>query len=305
MVMEYRTGEREDPLECLAHAHAPGPATPAPSEVSAKIDVVLLAQFISRPAPHIGQEVVVFQEDLTRTGDHSTNARKRGKAEPFWQCQPVLQLRRGHIAVEVFAGRVPSQLVFRAINAIPVERRLPGSGTGKEIECKDLILAQTLVFVKGESVRLKRKFSTQGLHEEVGGEFQLFASDRVELIGTCVPDQPQTQGPHGRVDAEAGRRRGNITVVWGHRNKRLPGPKSRPNKNFPPKPAQNFSTENVAGLRQRKPKPFGDITAVQVIVHVTVSIDGCDLVGVLLHIQVCAQAETAAPVVRNKTSRAY
>lgn len=181
--------------------------------------MVLLTQFKSRPTAHVGQEVIVLEEYLTRTGDHFADAPKCSKAKALRQCQAVLHLRRGHIAVKVLAGRISSQLVFRSINAISVKGRLAAGGAGKKIVSKNLILAQTLVFVEGESVRLKREFAAQGLHEEVGGEFQLFSSDRVELIGTCIADQPQAQGPHGSVDPEARRKRRNFAIVWGQRHK--------------------------------------------------------------------------------------
>jgi hypothetical protein len=61
-----------DSLECLANAHAPGSTVSAPSELSAEIDVVFLAELTSRPTSHVGQEVVVLEEKLTRTRDHST-----------------------------------------------------------------------------------------------------------------------------------------------------------------------------------------------------------------------------------------
>src|SRR5271156_271447 len=69
--------------KCLTNAHAPSPTIPSPREVSPQIDVVFLTEFISRPSAHVGQEMIVPEEYLTRTRHHSAGARECGKANPL------------------------------------------------------------------------------------------------------------------------------------------------------------------------------------------------------------------------------
>src|SRR5579863_9706683 len=252
----------------FADAHAPGPTIPALGEVSAKIDVIFLTQLISRPSTHIGQEVVILEQHLTRSGDDSAKTSECSQTKPLWQCQAILYLCRRHVPVEVLAGCVSSQFVLCPINAISIEGWLAAGAAGKQIICKDLILTQAFVFVEGKSVSLEGVFATQRLHEKIAGEFELFSCRRIELIGPCVADHPQAQRPQDRMESHVRRDRRNFTIFWSQRNKRAPRPKSRANEDFPPRPAQKFCAENLAGLNQRQLQSIENSAAVQVVVHI-------------------------------------
>ena len=103
--------------ECLANTHAPSPTIPSPGEVSAKIDAVFLTQFISWPSPHIGQEVIVSEEYLTR--DHSAEAPQMRRSR-----SPSVELGDTPVVSRACSGRSTCRLYNRAVRFASL-RRVP------------------------------------------------------------------------------------------------------------------------------------------------------------------------------------
>ena len=181
-----KANTRDARLERFPDTHAPCPTVPSPGEVRPKIDVIFPTEFISRPAAHVGQEVIISKEYLARAWDHFPYAGESGKANAIRQSQAIFDLCPEHVAVEVLAGCITPQFVARAINAISVKGRLAAGRAPKQIIGEDLILAQTIVLVKSESVRLKGVFAAQSLGKEVGREYEVSSTGRIEPVEACI-----------------------------------------------------------------------------------------------------------------------
>jgi len=116
--------------------------------------MVPFVEYKSQTPSSARQEVLAI-EQLIRSGNDFTDARERHNAESFWQLEPVLQLGRNHVAVEIPARGVSSQLVIRSIDAVPIERRLPLRSAHTQVVSEYLLFRKASVLAEAKSVRLK------------------------------------------------------------------------------------------------------------------------------------------------------
>ena len=134
-------------LKCLAHSQAPGPTAFTLGEVGANVEVVFAAQLKSGSSAYAWQEVI-GSEDLFPAGEDSSDAAEGGKAEPLREREAIFKLGGNHVTIEVATGFVSSQFVVCAIDAVGVEGRAAADSADGQIVGKDLVFAQSRIFVE-------------------------------------------------------------------------------------------------------------------------------------------------------------
>ena len=87
-----------------------------------QIYVIFLTQQEPNPGSPRGEEFITAE--LGRARRNSSKSPKRDQSQTPAKIQPVFQLCRKHISVQVASCRVPPQFVIRTVNAISIERRL-------------------------------------------------------------------------------------------------------------------------------------------------------------------------------------
>jgi hypothetical protein len=85
--------------------------------------------------------------------DDSADTAECDQAKPLRQDQAILQLRCQLVAIEVPACGISTQVIVGPIYPVPVERGLPGSRAKKGVIGKNLVFAQTRIFVKRSALR--------------------------------------------------------------------------------------------------------------------------------------------------------
>src|SRR5208283_2213734 len=145
---------------------------------------------------------------------------------------------------------------------------------------QDLILGQAAVLVEGHPVRLESVLAAHGLSEKVCRKVEQRTFGWIELVGALVPVDPKADGTQCGVKPQVWRDLNHAHIGHSQGEERVPVPKTWPDENIPPEPAQKLPEEPVAGLSEGQLRPFPgeDPQAVDVVIQTSMSVTGRGLV---------------------------
>jgi hypothetical protein len=199
------------------------------------------------PPPTLGRKLSI-QKNLAFARDDFADVTECCEAELLRPREPVLDLGCEHIAIEIAAGLISSELVVCAVDAVGIERGLATCSADEQVVGKYLILPEASIFVECESVGLEGVFAAQRLGEEVRCELRHHSGSGVKMVGASVAIESEAQGTQGCVKPEVGWRNRRFAGARPQCNDRISSPDPRSKKELPSDSAQCLIKEELAGL---------------------------------------------------------
>jgi hypothetical protein len=119
-------------------------------KIGTEVHVVLRAQLKSWTEANAWQQIVIIERAEPRT--NLAQAGKRYNPEPQGQGQPVFDLRRNHVAINISTRWISPEFVAGSKYALPKERSVAPGHADVCVIGEDLILSETMVGIEGQAV---------------------------------------------------------------------------------------------------------------------------------------------------------